>query len=396
MAWNDQILSKYGLSLILCLALANNVSPADELKTVGLLNELTGRSATEWLRAQGYGIEIGGWATVGINYNRHNPSDRSNGPISMTDRNSEFNLYQLDLYLEKAVKPSGQWDIGGRADFMFGTDARYTQATGHWDSALISRRNERFYTIALPQAYLEVFAPYGHGLAAKLGHFYGIIGYESVPSSPNFFSSHTYSFKSSPFTATGVLFDYALTEQWTINLGAVTGADNFDRDFGAWSHMSGLTWNDSNTGTTLSFAVLQGDVYQKQSSELVYYTACMQQTLGKWKYVLQHDRGAQQNALGPEQNAEWYSVVHYLTYQAGDSWGVGLRGEWFKDQHGIRYSAGTADYFAVTAGLNWRTTNWLTIRPEARYDWANAKIAPFAGGKRNDQVVLGVDAVVQF
>jgi len=279
---------------------------------------------------------------------------------------------------------------------MFGTDARYAQATGHWDDGLINDRDLRFYDIALPQAYLEVYAPIGNGLSGKFGHFYGIIGYESVPSQPNFFSSHTYSFKSSPFTTTGALFSYALNDQWSINVGAVTGADNVDRDAGAWSHMSGMTWANAETGTTVSFSVLQGDVYESQSSELVYYSAILQQKLGKWNYMLQHDRGTQQHATAQGQNAEWYSIVNYLTYQATDTWGVGIRGEWFRDDDGVRYSAGAANYYALTAGLNWKPNNWLMVRPEVRYDGSQAQVAPFDDGLQSNQLLLGIDGAIQF
>lgn len=382
-----------GICGLMAINLAAN---ADDAAPTGLIAALSGKDASEWTHLQAYGLNLGGWAASGINYNTDDPGDRSNGPVSMTDRSSEFNLYQLNLFIEKALVKDKGWDVGGRFDFMFGTDTRYTQATGDWDIGIISQRDERFYAIALPQAYVEVFAPIGNGLSGKFGHFYTIIGYESVPSALNFFSSHTYSFKSSPFTSTGALFTYPINGQWSLNLGAVTGPDNFDRDFGAWSHMSGLTWANADTGTTVSFSVLQGDVYERQSSELVYYSAILQQNLGKWRYVLQHDRGAQQNAVAQGQNADWYSIVQYLTYQATDTWGVGLRGEWFRDDDGVRYSAGAANYYALTAGVNWKPNNWLMVRPEVRYDWSEAQSAPFDGGHRTDQVLLGIDAVIQF
>lgn len=371
----------------------SNVASADDTPT-GLIQTLSGKDASSWTGLQPYGVTIGGWAAAGINYNTANPSDRSNGPVSMTDRSGEFNLYQLDLFIEKAVTKASTWDVGGRFDYMFGTDTRYTQATGNWDMGLMSKNS--YYNMALPQAYAEVFAPIGNGLSGKFGHFYSIIGYESVPSPLNFFSSHTYSFKSSPFTTTGALFSYALNEQWGLNFGAVTGPDNFNRDLGAWSQMSGLTWTNAKTGTTASFSVLSGDVYAHQSSQLVYYSAILQQNLGKWHLVLQHDRGTQQNAIAQGQNAEWYSIVQYLTYQATDTWGLGVRGEWFRDQNGFRYSAGEASYYDVTAGLNWKPKSWLMIRPEVRYDWSQAQIAPFDGGQQTNQFLLGIDGVIQF
>jgi Putative beta-barrel porin-2, OmpL-like. bbp2 len=382
-----------GYVFFLCgIAALNAGVSADEAAQTGLISALTDHDAGYWTGLKAHGVSIGGWSAAGSNYNTDNPPNNSNGPLSMTDRSNEFNLYQLNLFIEKAVIKSSGWDVGGRLDYMFGTDTRYTQATGHWDSKLMKNS---YYNMALPQAYVEVFAPIGNGLNAKFGHFYSIIGYESVPSPLNFFSSHTYSFKSSPFTTTGALFNYSLSEQWNINLGAVTGPDNFDRDKAAWSQMSGLTWANADTGTSLSFSILHGDVYQNQASNLVYYSAIFQQTLGKWRYVLQHDRGTQEHAVN-NQTAAWYSIVQYLTYQLNDQWGAGLRGEWFRDQNGFRYANGEAGYYNITAGLNWKPKTWLMLRPEARYDWSAAQTAPYDAARRFDQVVLGVDAVIQF
>ena len=369
------------------------VAIADEAAPDTLVSAITGKDATSWTGLQRYGLKIGGWATAGINYNTDNAPDNSNGPMSMTDRSNEFNLYQLDLFIEKAVSKGKNWDVGGRFDYMFGTDTRYTQATGNWDTHLMNPNS--YYNMALPQAYLEVFAPVGNGLNGKFGHFYTIIGYESVPSALNFFSSHTYSFKSSPFTTTGALFNYTINDQWNVNLGAITGPDNFNRDIGAWSQMSGINWANAETGTALSFSIMQGDVYQNRPSNLVYYSAIFQQTLGKWHYVLQHDRGTQDHAAN-SQTAVWYSVVQYLTYQFDDVWGLGIRNEWFRDQNGFRYGNGATSYYDMTVGLNWKPKPWLVVRPEARYDWNQGQMATYDDGRRFDQIVLGVDAVVQF
>ena len=365
-----------------------------ENKSNGIIGALIGKEASNWIGLENHGITIGGWMTGGINYNSANTPEGSNGPVSMTDRNGSVNLYQTDLFIEKAVNKGSSWDIGGRFDYMFGTDTRYTQASGNWDSYSLSKNS--YYNMAIPQAYAEIFAPLAQGLSVKVGHFYTIMGYESVASAPNFFSSHTYSFKSSPFTTTGALFNIALNDEWGFNAGAVTGADNFNRDIGAWSQMSGLTWTHSKTGTSASLSVLSGDVYSTYPSQLMYYTAIFQQALGKWHYILQHDLGAQQNAVAQGQNADWYSIVQYMLYQATDEWGVGVRGEWFRDTNGVRYTYGKANYYAMTGGLNWKPKRWLMIRPEVRYDWSQAKIAPFDGGQRTGQFLMCVDAVIQF
>ncbi len=384
------VLGIFGLFVFSCPLSAVDVVPT------GLISEYTGKDATAWTGLQSSGWTVGGWGTAGINYNTNDPHDSSNGPINMTDRNGELNLYQLDLFAEKAINKGENWDVGGRIDYMFGTDSRYTQAAGDWDTKIMNPNS--YYNMAVPQAYVEVFAPVGNGLSGKIGHFYTIIGYESVPSALNFFSSHTYSFKSSPFTTTGALFNYTINDQWNVNLGAVKGMDNFDLNPGAWGQMSGINWANADTGTSLSFSIMQGNAYQNMpANDLEYYSVIFQQQLGKWHYVLQHDRGTINHAINNNQDtAVWYSVAQYLTYQLDDVWGLGLRGEWFRDQSGFRYNNGEANYYDVTAGVNYKPKNWLLIRPELRYDWAQAQTAPFDSGHQSNQVVLGIDAVVQF
>ena len=147
-------------------------------------------------------LELGGWINGGATYNANNPSDGFNGTVTFADRAEQFQLNQFNLFLQRSGESQGnQWDIGGRFDFLFGTDAIYAQAfgisafdentgepsnRGNWDLNICCN-STRTYGIALPQAYLEAYVPFGEGLNIKLGHFYTPIGYESVPAPDNFF-----------------------------------------------------------------------------------------------------------------------------------------------------------------------------------------------------------------
>ena len=148
------------------------------------------------------GFEFGGWINGGITYNANNPSDGFNGTVTFADRANRLQLNQFNLFLQRPVVSTGkEWDIGGRFDFLFGTDAIYAQAfgvsafdentgaptdRGEWDLNLCCK-STRTYGIALPQAYLEAYVPIGNGLNVKVGHFYTPLGYETVPAPDNFF-----------------------------------------------------------------------------------------------------------------------------------------------------------------------------------------------------------------
>lgn len=358
------------------------VQAAELQESRGLYEALANDGLTHMAFLREARFSIGGWVSAGANYNPDHPRDGSNAPVSFNYRANGFNLEQLDLFIERPTSSEpGQWDLGGRFDFMFGMDTPFTQATGHWDQHLISDSDLRFYKIALPQLYVDIQAPIANGLTAKVGRFYSIIGYESVGSPPNFFYSHPYSMKSSPFTHTGVLLSYPANGDFTLYSGAVTGADNFDQNFGAWSYLGGFNWNVRATSFALS--VLNGDMSETVKDNRTYLSAVLQhQITARLHYVLQHDHGWQANAFGAgTKTAHWYSIVQYFTYDIDDKLGAGLRGEWFRDQNGVRYSAGEAGYYEVTLGLNWKPLKWLMVRPELRYDWADSAIHAYDAGE---------------
>lgn len=363
---------------------------------MNMTQSITGKTLRQHIGLDKFNIDTGGWLTIGYSYNLWHPIDRNNGTVQFNQRANEFNLYQLGLFADKPVnKILDEWQLGGRFEFMFGTDTQNTQAAGHWDSRLIGAKDLRFYDIALPQAYLEVFAPLGRGVSAKIGHFCSILGYESVPSPPNLFVSHSYSMKSSPFTMSGLLLTYPVSDEITLQSGAVTGPDNLDSHADAWSYLGGMTWENTKHSTGFTFSVLNGDIDDTQPSNLLYYYAMLHHDLSpKLRVVLQHDFGRQQNAIG-SRTAEWYSIVNYWNYDISHQWNAGIRAEWFHDDDGTRFLTIPGSYYDISIAANWKPLSWLTLRPEIRYDWADG-IKPFDTGRKENQWLLEFDAVIRF
>jgi hypothetical protein len=214
------------------------------------------------------GIEVGGWINAGITYNANNPANRFNGPVTFADRSKEFQLNQLNVFMQRAVATEGKaWDFGGRFDVMFGTDAIFTQAYGipsfdvntgqplkrsSWDLKLCCS-SSRFYNMALPQAYIETYVPIGNGLNLKIGHFYSPTGYETVPAPDNFFYTRAYTFSNGePFTHTGLLGNYTANKNWSFMGGAITGSatggwdGGWDKEMSNWGGLAGVTWTSDD------------------------------------------------------------------------------------------------------------------------------------------------------
>ncbi|MDQ7091283.1 MAG: porin [Methylococcales bacterium] len=349
------------------------------------------------------GVKVGGWIDAGMTYSSHSNSSGENGAIPFgTDRVNEFQLNQTYLFLEKSVVSSGSnWDFGGRVDFLFGTDARSTQASGFDNQILGSTNNKSFneYDIAFPQAYLEIYAPIGNGLTAKVGHFYTIIGYEVVTSPDNFFYSHAFTMNyGEPFTHTGALLSYQIDDNWSVTGGAVTGWDNFDTNGGDWSFLGGANWHSDDEKTAVAVSLITGENGNDSVDQntTMYSIVLSHDFNDKTHYVFQHDFGIQEKGNGVKDDADWYGINQYLTYDINDKLAVGLRAEWFSDRGGRINSFG-ANYYAVSAGVNYSPMSWIKFRPEVRYDWADTNGAGTAfGGNSNDQIQVAMDMIITF
>jgi len=378
----------------------------------GAIEAATGVNINETQAMKNLGLEFGGWVDGGVTYASHSNPSGNNGVIPFgTDRVNEFQLNQAYLYLEKAVDTSGSnWDFGGRVDFLFGADANSTQGKGWDDQILGSYGNKAFnqYDVAFPQAYAEIYAPFGNGVTAKIGRFYTIIGYEVVTSPDNFFYSHAYTMNyGEPFTHTGALLSYQVNNNWSITGGAVNGWDNFRRNAGGgnWSFLGGVNWASDDENTSLAVSLITGDEvvnWGAPSTNRTMYSIVLSHNFSdKIHYVLQHDFGTQDDLNVAGQNADWYGINQYLTYDINDQLAAGLRAEWFSDQANRVSSAigGTfdANYYAISAGVNYSPVSWLKFRPEVRYDWADTNGAGKAfGGNKNEQVQVAADFIITF
>ncbi|MBD9362960.1 porin [Methylomonas fluvii] len=417
------------------LLLAMSPLPAEE--RAGLLNGLSMINDLPWMKAAG--LRVHSWADAGIVYNANDPGDGYNGPVVFADRANEFNLHQLGGELIRDVNTGGDhWDVGGKLTLMYGSDARFNTINpyggGHWDNRLIGS-DERFYKLAIPNAYLDIFTPIGKGLTTRIGRFYTIMGYETGLSPDNFFYTHPYTFQyGEPFTHFGMTTTYPVHQNLSVTLGAVTGGhtklngvldgngawDGFDKNMENWNFLGGATWTSDDAATSFTATMITGDVnsdnnlreFQRQTGinkrdNRTFYSLVLQHNFAeRWHYVLQHDHGIeQQHPLNNFADAEWYGIHSQMKYDVTDTVGVGLRGEWFRDDDGVRVgqmcpscavlATGPANYYAATLGVNWKPAKWLMLRPEARYDWSEG-VDAYDERNKDSQFIFGADVVVTF
>lgn len=419
------------------LALCATTANADNWTEASGLLGAVGADPNELKFMKDHNLKIGGWLNSSISANMNgSKSDGFNGPITFNDRSGEVQLNQLYLFMQKEVNVSGdKFDIGGRIDMMFGSDAIFTQAygnagvnRGNWDLN-INGRDDRFYDFALPQAYAEFNLPVGTGLDVKVGHFYTIIGYEVVTAPDNFFITKPYTMQyGEPFTHTGVLANYAIDDNWNVTAGAVTGSNtggwdgNFDRGLGNWAFLGGVTWTSDSAATSLAATATAGHVAENNNGSWNMYSLVGKHDFtDSLHYIIQHDHGYADKVINDgANNAEWYGINQYLIYDVNDKVSAGLRAEWFRDHDGYRingpgrcfaasgnlgtnfacpnnpaYPAGGNGYYAVTAGLSYKPAKWLNLRPNLRYDFTD-NLPAFDNGNGRNQLLVSADVVVTF
>lgn len=369
------------------------------------------------------GFFVNLWLDQGFTGNTDDPADNFNGPLLFTDRANEYLMNQLYLQMGRAVnKRRMAWDIGGQIDLLYGSDYYFTTATGletnrdgspKWNSANGPRgTGGAIYGLAMPQLYAEVFAPIGNGLTVKMGHFYTIIGYESVMAPENFFYSHSYSMMyGEPFTHTGLLASYDLAPGWEIHGGFTRGWDTWEDPNETLGFLGGVRWTSADERNSIAFALHSGNEDAAgQRNRTMYSLVVSRELTPRLTYVLQHDLGVDHDAAvigGNRVNGNWYSLNQYFFYTINQCLTLGARVEWFRDENSTRIFTVPAsqvegsDYSQLTLGLNWKPREWVVLRPEVRWDWSGVS-APGLGSdgmfnnfSKKDQFTLGFDLILQ-
>jgi hypothetical protein len=239
-----------------------------------------------------------------------------------------------------------------------------------------------------------------------------------------------------PFTHTGILGTYAVDSNWAIMGGVVTGSatggwdGGWDKQLGNWAGIAGTTWTSTDKNTSANISGTYGGTSEHSSQSWGLYSIVLKHNItSKTHLVLQHDHGYANNVIANTSgaDAEWYGINTHLYYDVTDTVPAGVRGEWFRDQNGFRvcspqrvaaatnvidnsgspgsyagntgFACAAASYYAVTAGVTWKPTTWLNLRPNVRYDWADGA-RPFGDGNalsgKLDQFLFSTDMTINF
>jgi hypothetical protein len=364
-----------------------------------LMAGLTAAGAGDFLKKNN--IAVYGFVEGSYTWNEDSPHSNTNFGRVFDFEHDELNMNQLDLTIERTVDPSQKkWDVGGRVEWIYGTDAGFIHSNGLFDWYDNARDPQNQYD--LNQAYVDVAAPLGNGVLVRAGKFNTLLGYEVVNPTGNPLFSHGYLFNFAlPFTHTGVLASYTFNDQWSATAGIVRGWDQALEDNNGSVSLTGqVKWTPNKVYSVL-VNFITGPERTNNSGDYrsVMDVVATYNPNDKWSFVVNADFGWESSASANGDTAYWYGIAGYAGYKINDYFTVNGRLEWFRDEEGTRTGV-TTNYYEATLGVNIHplpTDRWgqyLQIRPEVRGDYAGKSV--YNDLNDNSMFTFALDAIYSF
>ena len=279
-------------------------------------------------------------------FNFSNPPGATNNLTSFTNSQNSFELGMASLRVDHtAGKVAATLDIG------FG---RRAQEFSYNDPGTTMQM--------IKQAFLS-YAP-SSSFKLTMGKWATHVGWELLDAYANRNYSMSYGFSYGPFFHTGLKADISLGGKTALMVGIANPTDyttttstvktfiaqlstaSKNDKFKAWLNYQGAT------GLSQFNLVLNGTVSDKFS--LVY-------------------DGNIQSTTQNSTNSAWNSHAIYLNYDPVSSFGLTLRGDYFKDRTENPLLGAAGNIFALTLSGNAKINN-LTIIPELRWDSAKGDV----------------------
>ncbi len=266
------------------------------------------------------GIHLSAQLDAGIIANPFRPATGLNWGQLFTDHANQVQLNQLLLTANKPLDPKNsdyQW--GFKVQFMYGSDARYTQFLGELNRVDPEQR----YQLDVVEANVLAHLPWltEGGIDLKAGQYVTPLGYETIDPSTNPFYSHSYIFQFGlPFKHTGALATTHVNDVLDIYSGIDTGTNT---TFGPLGDNNGAIGGIG--GFNLTF--LDGKL-----------------TILALTHFGPDDATRALSPIGFNANGFWrfYNDV-LVTWKASDTWTFVTEANWARDGFGIVTASGTVN-----------------------------------------------------
>jgi len=340
---------------------------------------------------------LAGFKLTGFAEGSYAYSGRSLGDTAIVGRlydrlQNRFMLNALAVVLDKPYDPA-TFSAGFHTELLVGQNATVIRSSG-LDLGSQADLPHLYVTLNVPTAS-------GNGLQIKVGRIPTLMGLEVIETvaNPNWSEGNQFIYVEN-FTGTGVSVETKFSDHVDAQFRVINGWDQVGDNNGRKSLM-GRVGLYPDALTSLGVVGYWGAEEANDNTANRYgVEGLLWRKLGKTQLWVQGDYGAEQanTALpDPTQDAKWWALGGWVSYDFSSSLGLALRGDYVNDENGARstfnglvgFPANTGQKFgSATATLNIRAWPGALVRPELRYDRSTLTGGAFDGKK--DQVTFAL------
>ena len=318
-------------------------------------------------------FQLSGMFYTSYLWNFNEPDNRQNTLRSLDNQDNTFGVDLFQLGIGKKG-PGGlsfftKLDVGNTAS-RIGADwtgnGQFTGVTG--DSG----------DFEIEEVYANYAPDWSHGLSAKFGKFVTLLGAEVIeaPSNMNYSRSFLFGY-AIPFTNTGLMFNYPITDALQVNLGVVNGWDNVADNNNGKTFMGNVAWTANP-----HFSLIVNGIFGPEENDTSSHPRGVADVVSTITFdpvtiSLNGDYGSEGAAALNGGTAEWYGFSGVVGATLKDliclPMGAYLRGEVFRDQGGFRTGTDQT-LWEVTFTGKYFLTEKLTIWAEYRHDGSDESV----------------------
>src|SRR5207253_2132413 len=305
------------------------------------------------------GFKLTGFAEGSYAYSGHSVGSTIVGRLYDRQQNT-FALNALALVLDKPYDP-GKFSAGFHTEVLVGQDASVIQSNGFFGPGTPADVPHLYVTLNVPTAS-------GNGLQFKVGRIPTLLGLEVIETyaNPNWSEGNQFIYVEN-FTATGLSVETKFNNYVDLQVRVINGWDQVS-DNNSHKSLMGRVGLYPIALTSLGIVGYWGPEEPGNNTANRYgFEGLLWRKLGKAAVWVQGDYGTEQaNAALPDptQDAKWWALGGWVTYDLSATVGLALRGDYVDDQNGARTNA-TLGFPASTGARNkfGSGTATLNIKP---------------------------------
>jgi hypothetical protein len=338
-------------------------------------------------------VKVSGFAEASYAYSAHSSGDTMIVGRLYDRFQNQYMLNALAVVLDKPYD-AAKLSAGFHTEVLVGQDAYVIQSNG----LNLGAQGD------IPHLYVTLNVPTasGNGLQFKVGRIPTLLGLEVLETyaNPNWSEGNQFIYVEN-FTGTGLSVETKFNNYVDAQVRVINGWDQVS-DNNAHKSLMGRVGIYPDAATSLGIVVFWGPEEANDNSANRYgFEGLLWHKLGKAAVWVQGDYGTEQaNAALPDptQDAKWWALGGWLTYDFSSTLGLALRGDYVNDENGARSSVNSVGvgfpanlgqkFGSGTATLNIRSWPNAVVRPEVRYD--RSTLAAFNGQKNQVTFALGV------